>query len=103
MKTWKEGYETHGACPSQARGVKGQVPKPWHLVDSAAAFASHCDAIDASGALKKLCVDNGLLTFSNWRLAWVPHSSRALMMSSRHLVLLSMAGGFECSCIVKVS
>ena len=34
------------------------------LVDSAAAFASHCDAIDASGALKKLCVDNGLLTFS---------------------------------------
>ena len=34
------------------------------LVDSAAAFASHCDLIDQTGALKKLCVDNGLRTFS---------------------------------------
>ena len=34
------------------------------LVDSAAAFASHCDAIDTTGELKRLCIDNGLLTFS---------------------------------------
>ena len=34
------------------------------LVDSAAAFASHCDAIDPTGALKRLCIDNGLTTFS---------------------------------------
>ena len=34
------------------------------LVDSAAAFASHCDAIDSTGALKRLCTDNGLTTFS---------------------------------------
>ncbi len=26
------------------------------LVDSAAAFASHCDAIDSTGALKRLCI-----------------------------------------------
>lgn len=34
------------------------------LVDSTAASTCHCDSIDASGALRRLCVDNGLTTLS---------------------------------------
>lgn len=39
------------------------------LVDSNAAFVSHCDAIDPSFALKNLCINNGLRTFSQLAFA----------------------------------
>ena len=39
------------------------------LVDSNAAFVSHCDAIGPSGVLKNLCTGNGLRTFSQLAFA----------------------------------